>query len=405
MVTLKFHRQEVDLAKRSNTNLLIYGRRKVGKTFMIKEYLDYDVYLLVKRGGDIHVEGAAVDKIGIYNDLLKLLASWIEGEKTVVIDEFQRLPDDFLDYLQALPRKGRIILTGSSFKVVRDVISPRSPILGLYSDLKLSLMSPKDILSGLMSVTEPERAIELAPYLRDPWMIPFFKDGKGSLTDVLQLSKLGIRGLIGEVFLEEERTMSQIYEGIIRSLALDHWKLGDISNRLHGRKLIEKPNPQSIRPYIQNMVLMDLVSKIPIHRRNEYYYRLRSPIMELGYYLDERMDMFQTDLPEKVLKNECSKKLPRHIEHFFGEFMAQIYGGRYEYFYTSDFDIDFIVVRGKKVLASGEVKWAAPAQKDIDKLIERTKHLPGDKVLITKSPIESDGVRVLTPKDIKAMIS
>ena len=127
---------------------------------------------------------------------------------------------------------------------------------------------------------------------------------------------------------------------------------------------------------------------------------IKSPIMELSFMLDEKYNFFQQDISRKTLKKEISNILPKHIERFTGELFAQIYDGTYEYFYSKDFDIDFIIKRGKKVLAAGEVKWAKPIKNDIDNYISRTKHIPGDKIFFSRTKVDDERVISLTPDNI-----
>ncbi len=399
MVTIK--RAEVNIARKAAGDLLIYGRRKVGKTFMVQNFLSPDIYVLVKRGGGFYLEGASMDNLDSYEQFKHLLRSWKEEGKTVAIDEFHRLPDEFLDHMQTLKGHGKFILTGSSFHVVKDVISPRSPVLGLLSDLKISLIRPVDIYRGLCQEIPPETAMKLSPYLRDPWIIPYYEPHMTELKDILRLSKGAIKALIGEVFIEEERTLSYVYEGIIRGLSLGKWRLAEIADLLYSRNVIKKPNPHLIRPYFNNMEEMDLVTKIPIYGKKEFMYKVRSPFMELGFMLDERFNFFQKDVSDPALTETIENRMPYHLEHFCGEMFAQIYDGSFEYFYSKDFDIDFIITRGKNVLASGEVKWTEGAgKKDVDLLLERTKHLKGDKIVVSKVPIRDERVISFTPETI-----
>ncbi|MDG6220655.1 MAG: AAA family ATPase, partial [Candidatus Thermoplasmatota archaeon] len=213
LVTMEILRHETETAKKATGNLVLYGRRKVGKTFMVKKHLSPDIYMLAKRGGGFYLDGAPFSTLDSYEQMLQMLPAWLEAGKSVAIDEFQQLPQNFLDYLQTMPQTGRVILTGSSFHIVKNVISPGSPILGLYSDLKLSLISPLDIFSGLSKEMDCVRAFELSPYLRDPWTLQYCKNGEAHLEYILNLSRGSIRALIGEVFLEEEKRLSRVYEG------------------------------------------------------------------------------------------------------------------------------------------------------------------------------------------------
>ena len=139
-------RKHTEKLNNLSTYTLIYGRRKVGKTFLVKNFIDHDIYFIVKRGGGIIAEDESITNIDSFEVFLEKLRSELRDGKTVVIDEFQRLPDEFLDHVQSIHPKGRLILTGSSFHVMKDILSPNSPILGMISEFKLSLISPSAIM-------------------------------------------------------------------------------------------------------------------------------------------------------------------------------------------------------------------------------------------------------------------
>ena len=380
---------------------LIYGRRKVGKTFLVKNFIDHDLYFIVKRGGGIIAEDDSITNIDSFDLFLEKLRSELRDDKTVVVDEFQRLPEEFLDHVQSLHPEGRLILTGSSFHVMKDILSPNSPILGMVSEFKLSLISPDNVFKELSDHMEIERAFELSPYLRDPWTLQYFKEGETSLEEILFFSKRSIPSLTGEVFLEEERTLSKVYEGIIRSLALGRWKLKEIADLLHSRGHIDEPQPTKIRPYFNNMMAMDLVTRIPLHHKKGYRYIIKSPIMELGYLLDERYNFFEDEISEKRIKKVVRDRIPKHIERYCGDLFAELYDGKYEYHYSDKFDIDFIITEGDDVLAAGEVKWSENvSEADVRKFLDRTEYLSGDKIFLAKKEFEMEGVISLTPKKL-----
>ena len=405
VVILIVPRAEAELAKRAGANLLIYGRRKTGKTFIVRNFLRPDVYALVKRGGGVNLEGAPLPSVDSHQQFMDLLQSLLKDGKTVAVDEFQRLPPDFLDAVQALDPQGNLILTGSSLRIVKDIISPRSPILGLFAEVRVSLINPVDIFNSLSKETDPVTAFALSPYLRDPWAIQYFKGAQTSVTDILALSREAIRALVGEVFLEEERTLTMVYEGILRSLAIGKWRLGEVADLLYSRGLIDRPGQNLIRPYFNSMEEMDLVLRVPVFGKNDHRYLIKSPLMELGFRLDERYNFFQQEIPVERLLEVFQQSMPFHIERFCGELFARVYGGVYEYFHSPDFDIDFIVTAGGKVLASGEVKWtSSPGPGDVDTFLQRTRHLPGDKIFFSKKPVGDGRVIALSPSNIAGWI-
>ena len=400
-ITMIADRKESVRVKKASDRLLIYGRRTVGKTFLVKNYVDFEIYIFVKRGGGFYIEGANITTLDSYDHFLEIFRLWIDEGRSIIIDEFQRLPKDFLDYLQFLGDKGRIVLTGSSFHTVRDVLSPSSPILGLFSEMKLSILSPVDILKALMERENPVDSFSLSPYLRDPWTLQYYNDGSTDLVNILQMSKETLRSLIGEVFLEEDKKLSRTYEGIIRGLSLGKWKLGLLSDLLYSRKVLDKPDPHLIRPYFNNMEEMDLVRRLPIFKSKEYKYLVRSPVMELGFFLDERLNFFQQEVSDGRIRAELQNCIPRHIEQFTGELLSEIYDGQYSYFYSRDFDIDFIITRGTKALAVGEVKWKDRVDpEEVNRFIDRTRYFKCDRVFFSKIEVENEEVISLTPENV-----
>jgi len=397
VVTRKYAAKLDDLSNYT----LIYGRRKVGKTFLVKNFIEHDLYFIVKRGGGIIAEDDSITNIDSFEVFLERFRSELREGRTIVVDEFQRLPDKFLDHVQSFHPDGRLILTGSSFHVMKDILSPNSPVLGLFSEFKLSLISPDNVFLELGEHIDVEKAFELSPYLRDPWTFQYFREEETSLKDILFFSKRSIPSLTGEVFLEEERTLSEIYEGIIRSLALGRWKLKEIADLLHSRGLIDRADPSKIRPYFKNMMSMDLVSRVPLHHKRSYRYVIKSPMMELGYLLDEKYNFFEEDVSERRIKSVVNEKVSRHVERYCGDLFAELYDGKYEYHYSSDFDIDFIVTEGDGVLAVGEVKWTENVnERDVRKFLDRTGYLSGDKIFFSKKEFDIEGVISLTPKKL-----
>lgn len=57
---------------------------------------------------------------------------------TIVVDEFQRLPERFLDLLHyhSTDSRAKLILVGSSFSVARKLMERRSPLLGIVRPVK-----------------------------------------------------------------------------------------------------------------------------------------------------------------------------------------------------------------------------------------------------------------------------
>lgn len=401
---LVIDRTECDSLKKLPGYVLLYGRRKTGKTFLLRELLSFDVYALVKRGGGIHIEGAPVTRVTELNQFYELLGELLSTGKKVVVDEFQRLPTEFLDNVQIYHPRGKLVLCGSSTHVARDLLAPRSPVLGLISELKLGLIRPSDMMAGLPSEFPADRSLELTPYLRDPWSIQYYRGQKTDIPEILIHSKLTIPSLVGECFIEEARQLSQVYEGILRSLARGKWKLKDIADALYGRKLISRNTPSSVRPYFNVMEKMGLVERIKLFSSNKYQYRIASPLIELGYKLDEKYGFFDRDVPRAMVGREVKEALGRHVESFLGSLLEERLEGNFEYLISKEYDIDVVITDFQRPICVAEVKWKNRFdRREYDRFLHRTERFDCRRMFIVKD--EAKGVpegldHVVRPRDI-----
>ena len=400
MVTLsKLPRREVDAVKRAKGWVLVHGRRKVGKTFLVRNFIDHDLYVLVKRGGGALFEGGPLRATDDCDQAVELILKFLDDGKTVVVDEFHRLPPEFLESLQMHYPNGRLLLLGSSMHVAREILSKRSPLLGLLSEVRLSLLAPSDIFSALSNVLDAEDALALSPYLRDPWALRYLDpdDPKTTVPAILEYARSAIPSLIGETFLDEDRFLSEVYEGILRSFASGKTTLKEASDMLFSRKVVPVNDPARIRPYVKTMGGMDLVERVPFYKERGGQYALRSKIMELHYYLDEKYGPEGTS--PSLVREVVRDRSPLHIQSFVGELMAEILDGTFNYHAASDHDVDFIVTKRNRPILVGEVKWTRHVSRgDAIRFGRNTEHFDCKKVLVSKAHV--DGIDSLTPDDL-----
>ncbi len=379
---------------------LVYGRRKVGKTFLVRGSIEHDEYVLIKRGGGALFEKGSTSSVDDNGIAMNLIIDRLKEGKVVVVDEFQRLPDEFIDRLQMVHPDGRAILLGSSLKVAKELLSSRSPLLGLLAEVKMSLIKPSEIVLGLSQHMSPEYAVELGTYLRDPWTIQYTSGTpEGTIMRILKHSREAIPALIGEIFLTEERYLSRVYEGILRSLAKGNTTQKEVADQLHSRGLIRSNDPSIIRPYIRNMEAMDLIQRIPVSNRRGSYYSVKSRIMDLYFYIDEKygFDLGGMELASDVYR----ERSPRHVESFIGELLAELNGGVFEYNMDESRELDVIVTRRGKPVLVGEVKWSENVRKrDLYSFMAKTEDLDCRKVLISKKRVEMEGLESITPMDL-----
>ena len=105
-------RFEVNNIKKIKKWLLIFGRRKTGKTFLVENFLKYDEYFFVKR--DRSILSKKDRKEITYDTFTTLIERELSNEKTIAIDEFHRLDDGFFDFIHYTEKRGKLILLSST---------------------------------------------------------------------------------------------------------------------------------------------------------------------------------------------------------------------------------------------------------------------------------------------------
>ena len=398
MNSLTVVRSEAGDLRRARGWVLVYGRRKVGKTFLLRNFLEWDAFISVRRDLSLRCEGLRAEGP---SDLASEVGKALKEGRVVVIDEFQRLPMSVLEDLTVYHPHGRLILSGSSLGVVRRIFDPKSPLLGFFTPFKLSLISPIDILTSLGKVFRPEVAVELSCYLRDPWLIPLATEDAPTLVYTYACRYWQVvRALLGEAFAEEERTLTKIYESILFLLGSFTWKLGEIASILYSRGLIREPSSSHVAGFVRNLVDMDLVRSIKIYNSRRKIYRLKSPIMEAFYYLDSKYEVSERHASLEEVRPAIEFLIRKHVEDFVADLLAQHYGGRREY--LIDPEVDLIVTRRGRPILVGEVKWGGYDAKDLEMFREKVRYLPGLKVFVTreKGSASYKDVTILDAEDL-----
>lgn len=380
--------------------ILIYGRRKTGKTFLVKNYFKKAHYFFVKRGGGVFYENAK--KSLDYDVFIAILDRLIEEKRIVVVDEFHRLPDEFLDFLHyRSPEK--IILVTSTLHLAKKIMGRKSPILGLVHELRINPIDERDILVNLSKyIKDPKKLVEYSVYLREPILLGFL--GR-NLANIINEFKLTVPSLVGEIFEEEERTLSEKYEGIIRAIAVGKRHIGRIADFLHSKNIIKTSEHGKITPYIKTLLDMGLIKRIPEYGSRRYSYFVSSPMIDLYYYLDEKYNFSESELDEKYF----FEKLPFHIENFFRELLSKLYKKRCFIINKPHLEVDIALGDFKKLTLVAEVKWKNKlGKKELYAIEEKMANFKRcEKVLIVPDkkivPEKPKNMKVFGVKEILAM--
>lgn len=369
--TMIIKRKEIKKINSLKAWTLVFGRRKTGKTFLVHNFVRWDDYFFVRQDHSV-IYG---DKNLTYDTFIQIFLQLAKNNKIMVIDEFHRLPPEFFDYVHFVSpdRKGRLILVSSTLCLAKSFFSRKSPLLGLFAEMPISIISLDDTLSSLAKANiNPKSKLEIGIFLREPLVIPLFHE-KVAITigEIVTFSKRAVPALVGEIFSEEQRTLSSIYEGVLRAIASGKAISGEISTSLFAKKLIPKDDPSYIQQYLYNLMEFGLVRKIPVFNRNKYIYKHCSPLIKLFYLADEKYNLGERELSLDELQEIVLVNLPLIIEDNVREFLSQKLGLTESIAEGSDYEVDGLLLKFKKPEVALEVKWKKSVKKeDIEKAIK-----------------------------------
>lgn len=357
-------RQEEKDIKAIKKWLFIYGRRKTGKTFLIRHFLKYDEYFFVKRDRTIIVEstGSSIS----YETLKELLNRLLKDNKTVVVDEFHRLGDDFMDHLHFIEKNGKLIIVSSTFHLAKKLVSKNSPLLGIFAEFPLGLIKIEDIMHVLPKLSK-KQSVELAMFLSEPLTIEYYDDkmtSKDLCKQLLSTMKFLVPALVGETFSEEERVLSNVYSGMLRAIASGKAVSTEISSFLFSKKLIPKDNPGGIQPYLRNLMEIGLIKRVKVVNRKTYVYEHVSPLIQLFYYGDEKYNLSEIEIDEAHVTALFESVFPKIIERSIRSFLARRFGLLEGVVVEGDYEIDGYLMKLKKGEIALEVKWGEKIGKD-----------------------------------------
>lgn len=294
---MQFIGRQVELAKleaeysRDSGFVVIYGRRRVGKTTLIKEFLKQKTgfYFLAteelenqsrKRLADViaRTTGNRLLENAVFTDwldLFRVVAEFRPGEKKVlVIDEFPYLvktnpafPSVLQNAWDEILRDSRVmlILCGSLIGMMqKHALSYDSPLYGRRTaQLRLAPLTFTELYAQETGTFE--RAVERYAVTGGvPKYLEFFEDGR-TLEEQLREHVLSKSGFLYEepYFLLKSESMTAVnYFSVIKAIADGNHKLGKIAGVL-GQET------SALTPYLATLMDLGFIEKrTPITEQN-----------------------------------------------------------------------------------------------------------------------------------------
>ena len=360
--------------------VLIYGRRRIGKTYLIKKLIENrkGLYLMcldrsIRENVDNFTKAASVEGLPYVKaegliEFFERLKPYLKGY-VVVLDEFQYLIENdrrsmgdmqyvFDEILSDMDIT--IILSGSSMGMVERVGSDmRSPLYGRFvSRMRINSMRFKDIMEFHPGKKVDEVMRIYSAIGGVPLYHGYFKNGFMKDVEETFFNPGHFMYNEAEFLLREELRDIGRYTAILRSMAEGNSRITEIANSAY-------MNAKDIPKYLSILMDLGIVRKIvpvtnPPKARNSMYEISDSYFRFWLRFVDRfrgNIEMGDTEEPLNYLKKNIDSYTGKTAEDVVREMLIGEYStvGRW---WKKDVEIDVVALNeSKKEILFGEVKW------------------------------------------------
>jgi AAA+ ATPase superfamily predicted ATPase len=414
------------------TLLVMYGRRRVGKTELLKEFSRKTgaVYLLARRESkkdqldklSREISSALGDKsleerpFPSYDALFEYIGGI---KKPVIFDEFPylvesspELPSILQDHWDNRLSKGKpyIVLCGSSVSMMENLLGYKSPVYGRRTEQvllePLSFKDARDFLPGPV-----EDQVEAYAVLGGTpgYLLELERGLKETIMGKI-LQKNSFLGRDPEFVLREELSEPRNYFSIIRAIAGGGTKLGEICSETGlSRSIVIK--------YLSVLSDLQIIERrVPFGGKKSSrkgIYLLKDNYFRFWFrFAFENFEYIEQDFQEKLYREIIAPRLDAFVGRAFEEiclsWAREEYDMPFSAWWSGEDEIDG-VGKGKRTVLL-EAKWsrmsAKEARKALDSLREKAERagFKGEYVLCAKGfssrPRLSKGERAITVREM-----
>lgn len=359
--------------------LLVYGRRRVGKTELLKQFAKNknSIYYFVENLNiKSHLDNLSKIISEKYNLPLSFnnfeeLFLFLQDKKTILIfDEFQEfLKEDknFLNNLQKIWDEFLknsnlfLVLMGSSMSIFHKILSYNSPIYGRRTgDWELLPLGFQNINKFLPKYSK-EDLIKTYGILGGvpEYLLKFDKDKSFWINieeNILQKGSF----LYNEIFMLLSYELKELntYLLILKSISEGVNKLGEIASKNHLQ-------PTVLPTYLQTLIrlgFIDYILSFPYKARKKGIYIIKDHFFWFWFRFVFRnkadLENMRTKYVLKNIKKEFNQEFGLRFELIAKEFLEKKFNIEFKKGWYKNIDIDLLgISKDKKTLFVFEVKW------------------------------------------------
>lgn len=385
--------------------VIIYGRRRVGKTAIVSEFLKSvpGVYLFTPRGSiqdilhayanDIRHQLNMFVSFETWDDFLEFLKFIGKRKTIVIIDEFQRLSDAFKPAITLLQdawdrylerSKIKLVLVGSTFGMVeRLALTHDAPLFGRKTrEIKISPM-PYIVNRNYYGNVEEEERIKLyGVFGGTPGYFTLVKKNMDLFENIrtLILDPSGALSNAPEQLITEETRSPATYMSILANISRS--SKGLPLSKIHVRK-------GSPTVYLRNLIKMDIVDKLISLAQGDTTYVIKDEFFRFWFTFIyphlALIEMKRGELLLEKIKQGLNEYLSFTFEKILREIILFTAGRKLDnvempvidnigVFWKRDIELDACAT-SKKTVIVGEAKWINKkiTRRDVERLIAKAE--------------------------------
>ena len=344
---------EDEYQKTTSAFTVIYGRRRVGKTALIYEYIkDKPSLFIYATEADflIQLENlkpqllTLIDKpylkdikLESFTQLFELLCEYDFSKKLVlVIDEYQNLckiDKSFSSQLQRVwdmklkSKNIHLILSGSVISMMHsEVLDYSAPLYGRRtSNIHLKPLKFRYIKKFLPTISKEDEINIFASFGTIPKYLELYEEDKSFLQNIKDniLNKNSFLYSEGNFLLRQELGEVSTYFSILEIISKGDTKIGNIASKL------QVPSTHITR-YLLKLIDLDILTKeVPITDTNPLKskmgrYKFKDKFLEFWfYYVYKNYNLLEINQSDAVIEEIKTNFNDRFVSFAFEDFIAQ----------------------------------------------------------------------------------
>lgn len=340
------------LKKEGQQNLLIYGTKKIGKTYLIKKALsDYKGIIIHYQCKECNFEYTLKELNELISLKLKLdypiylktideILNFLFKRKeklVLVLDEYPYLTkeikglDSIIQWAIDMNKDEsnlKLILSGSQIEIMKNILDYNHPLYGRFVDI-IDLKEQNYFESSMYYPTysNEEKVMLYSVFGGEPFYNSMIDESKTVTENIIEL--MVKENSIGEFFINNVLTGELLKishaNAVLQTIALGTKKNEDIVNKAH------ITSAANLNPILNKLINLDLIKKItPINDENNkkktLYYIKSNHIAFYYQYIyrhnNERLYMNNKEFYDKFIKKDFEEKfIPKIFENISRQYL------------------------------------------------------------------------------------